>query len=356
MKKGLYLSTLFLLLMGMANNDAMAQDVPIVDYPYGNYMFWQCNRLGEFPYMDGIAFNSRPQEIRVDGQTVGYQIWAVPFNFPISGEQQACTIYGVAINFDIIPETHFRFDDLITNDFDVTLSIYKVTEGDSNLQLIKEHTEHIHQGQYPDIIIRMKSTMKEYLCLWEVYFDLPITIEGTFLVAVSTSIDRIVRIPCMHETCWKGYTAEILITKDEPRLCKWSMRDGCTGGRNLYETSYTHALTIPEITDSISNGEEFQGLCPILVPYGTTAAGEVRAEASAVRLTPNPATDKVTVQSPHGIRAVELTDMAGHTLLRQRCDDQPQSLTLDISALPQGIYAVKVETPQSTATEKLAVQ
>ena len=359
MKKEIYFSMLFLALLGMANSGVRAQDVEVVNYPYGNYLNWQCDSYTPPSLMDGIVLATEPVETSHDGQFIGYRLHAIPFNFSPTGESTTCTIYGVAVPFEMIQESiplDQVIDYIIGHDFDVTFYIYKATEGDTNLQLIKEYTDHIHQGQYPDKLLRMSSPSiysDNCFAMWEIYFDLPVTIDGTFLVAISTPDHHSVHIPIIRSSCWRGYIAEILTYKGNTKLCQWDA-DGCVS-RGTGRLSLTQALAIPEITDSIRS-HRFQGLCPILVPYGTTAAGEVRAEASAVRLTPNPAHGQVEVQSPHGIRAVELTDMAGRTLLRQRCDDQPQSLTLDISTLPQGVYAVKVETPQTTATEKLAVQ
>lgn len=151
--------------MGMANNDAMAQDVPIVDYPYGNYLNWQCDSYVP-SLIGGQAYRTRLTETIIDGQFIGYTSRAVPFNFSTTGELTTRTIYGVAVPFEMIQESiplDVVVDQIMDHDFDVTLYIYKVTEGDTNLQLIKEYTHHIHQGQYPDRIIRMKSTMKEYL-------------------------------------------------------------------------------------------------------------------------------------------------------------------------------------------------
>ena len=346
--------------MGMDNNDAMAQDVPIVDYPYGNYLNWQCDSYVP-SLIGGQAYRTRLTETIIDGQFIGYTSRAVPFNFSTTGEPTTRTIYGVAVPFEMIQESmplDVVVDQIMDHDFDVTLYIYKVTEGDTNLQLIKEYTHHIHQGQYPDILLRMCSPSiygANCFAMWEIYFDLPVTIDGTFLVGISTPEhdNHYVREPSMGSSCWIGYFTEVLTYKGTARLITWHT-DGClfkgTGRHSPYQ-----ALALPEITDSIGS-HHFQALCPILVPYGTTAAGEVRAEASAVRLTPNPATDKVTVQSPHGIRHIEVVDMTGRTVIARSYDGLPQSATFDISTLPQGTYALRVKSPHTISAEKLVVQ
>ena len=77
---------------------------------------------------------------------------------------------------------------------------------------------------------------------------------------------------------------------------------------------------------------------------------------SSLRVQPNPAREKVNVTSETGIRHLEVIDMNGRTLIRRTCEDRTQSVTLDISHLPRGTYAVRVKTDRTTAIEKLVVQ
>ena len=64
----------------------------------------------------------------------------------------------------------------------------------------------------------------------------------------------------------------------------------------------------------------------------------------------------MVVAAEVGIRSVEVVDMTGRTFIRCSCDALPLSVTLDVKALPHGIYAAKVDTPQGIATKKLAVE
>ena len=64
----------------------------------------------------------------------------------------------------------------------------------------------------------------------------------------------------------------------------------------------------------------------------------------------------MVVAAEVGIRSVEVVDMTGRTFIRRSCDALPLSVTLEVKALPHGIYAVKVDTPQGFATKKLAVE
>ena len=72
-----------------------------------------------------------------------------------------------------------------------------------------------------------------------------------------------------------------------------------------------------------------------------------------VRLTPNPAVERVSVQSGGDIRSVEVTDMAGRRVTGKRCTGQELHTELDVGPLPSGIYIVKVATVQGMSTLKL---
>ena len=342
-----------------------------VAYPYKNYMNWPMLDSSQTGYyMESVT----PSELRI-GTVLPFKGSAgQPFNFSLTGTPETCTIYGMGISLHPYGYPSITSDSLLHiiqtySPISMTLKVFQATEGEATLRPIITQKIHIDQGKRPDKILDFPDAnypedpiyWQKWQPIYEFYFDHPLTITGTFIATAYAepeyyrvaNFDREVGNLCLvGYSCW--------LYPDLEYVYSWEIIGrGCTSRETPidydYLEDYADPLPIPDVRDSIAT-KYGQWLYPILVPYGTTAVGETRAEASAVRLTPNPAHGQVEVQSPHGIRAVELTDMAGRTLLRQRCDDQPQSLTLDISALPQGIYTVKVETPQTTATEKLAVQ
>ena len=91
-------------------------------------------------------------------------------------------------------------------------------------------------------------------------------------------------------------------------------------------------------------------------PILTTNDIEQAKGQSSLRVKPNPAREKVNVTSEEGIRHLEVIDMNGRTLIRRTCGDMTQSVTLDISLLPRGTYAVRAKTDRTTAIEKLVVE
>ena len=69
-----------------------------------------------------------------------------------------------------------------------------------------------------------------------------------------------------------------------------------------------------------------------------------------VSLYPNPAHNQVTVAAER-IRSVELINIMGQVISRQQVN--ADSVTLDLQKLPNGIYFIRIETPESWTTKKL---
>ena len=73
-----------------------------------------------------------------------------------------------------------------------------------------------------------------------------------------------------------------------------------------------------------------------------------------ITLTPNPATERVTV-SATGMQSVELLAVDGTVILHREGLQQDEYL-LDLKGLAPGLYMVRVSTPLGTATRRLLVQ
>ena len=74
----------------------------------------------------------------------------------------------------------------------------------------------------------------------------------------------------------------------------------------------------------------------------------------SLNLTPNPATERVTV-SATGMQSVELLAVDGMVIMRREGLRQDEYL-LDLKGLAAGVYMVRVSTPLGTATRRLMVQ
>ena len=75
-----------------------------------------------------------------------------------------------------------------------------------------------------------------------------------------------------------------------------------------------------------------------------------------MRLTPNPARTEVTVEAGCAVCSVEVVDIMGRTVIRKDNPGGVQRAALDVSRLPQGCYAVRLNTAHGILTEKLVVK
>ena len=170
----------------------------------------------------------------------------------------------------------------------------------------------------------------------EFYFDEPVTVSNPFLVGMHGNFD--LRVADFFARGF--YHSYIGYVDDKTQL--------------LVDHRY-HSALFPDINTVAPSGIT-QIFFPILVPEGSAiGTGQVQ-ESVGLRLFPNPARTEVRVEAGCTVREVVVTDMVGRRVLHQDCHDGEQSVTLDVSRLPQGCYAVRVGTDQGVLTEKLSVQ
>ena len=86
----------------------------------------------------------------------------------------------------------------------------------------------------------------------------------------------------------------------------------------------------------------------------TVGIGMVRLLERYVGLQPNPASERVLVTSSFGLRRLEVYNAAGAKVAEQPATGY--SATLDVAALPEGSYLVRIATPSGSVTKKLLVQ
>ena len=89
---------------------------------------------------------------------------------------------------------------------------------------------------------------------------------------------------------------------------------------------------------------------PTLPPLGVEEAG-----ISVVGVAPNPADDFVDITVEGNLRSVTLRNLKGEILLQQSGDGS-QTLRIDTSLLPRGLYIVEVDTVQGRFIRKLVLQ
>lgn len=92
--------------------------------------------------------------------------------------------------------------------------------------------------------------------------------------------------------------------------------------------------------------------------YFHTAEGiiEPTAQKPGTLIFPNPCNGKLTISSTTPLTAVEIYNVAGVLVFSDNKTDQPGLNKLDLSALPRGIYMMKIYARDGTHMEKVVIQ
>ena len=108
-------------------------------------------------------------------------------------------------------------------------------------------------------------------------------------------------------------------------------------------------------------GKTLSGTLSFIYP-GTTAIAETLPATSNIKIYPNPVKDELHLVGAYCIRpcirpdeTVQIVDLSGRTVWSGVCEgvcNTPLRGTIDVSALPQGVYFVKMETEKGIVTEK----
>ena len=374
-KRYLY-TVLAMTAMAAAMNDAVAQWQPIVDYPNPNYLYQEIpcpERItpyrGFHPRIDlGSGFDIR----YLCDSTREFYTRGCPFLFKGEDSARTVTIKGVAASLfcDNLELHEFSYE--LDKDHDVTVVIYKASAGSSELQVVKEQTFHIDRGKEPDIIIKYPiyqgsdpfyvyedydptDPENYYKYFHEFYFDQPVTVKGFFIIIMIEKFNTIealrmadlrVERQILYGTIRGSVPEECRIPGFDPDIDYM-----CSTVYGLVHNDVWYPV-IPDWDSTRLMTRYEQAYFPIL----TTNDIEQAKGQSSLRVKPNPAREKVNVTSEEGIRHLEVIDMNGRTLIRRTCEDMTQSVTLDISHLPRGTYAVRMKTDRTTAIEKLVVE
>jgi hypothetical protein len=93
---------------------------------------------------------------------------------------------------------------------------------------------------------------------------------------------------------------------------------------------------------------------PIDEPISETPTAVASAADYGVQIYPNPVVDNVVIESATDIREVRVFDAQGKLL--QLVDNQQVTTTLSLSALPSGVYFVRVVNGQGVHVSKIVKQ
>ena len=348
MKKSVYSSICIVMLMGLLPFSPKAQDTVI--YPYMNYLNMPCDDPSVYFCPKSHAACSNNSGAYTCEKTV---YAAEVFNYPVAGKPVTRLIYGVAVI--LLWRDHPRVYE-IGDASTIDIELYKVTEGESDIHLIKKMTGYLYPGKKPEKILKYQPGPPDDSedPMYEFYFDEPVSVTGTFFATASISSDSTgLDWHYLQRTEVTGY--EAYISKEDQKLIGVKCKTEETPVLTIY--CDTTGLPAPDIELEGTKSLYVQWIFPILVPEGTTAVPTVEGgEPFEVLLTPNPATEQATAATEAGIRSIEVVDMAGRTIARHSYHALPRNVTFDVKDLPRGIYAVRVDTPQGIATKKLAVE
>jgi len=314
---------------------------PTAHFGHNNiYMYWPTPCL-ECPLYLGKTYCDPPSDM--------HPIFSQAFQYNHEEANIPCTVYGVAA--DVVPEAGhdaYTFQGSTWRvDGAIDVFLYKATVGDSSVELMKTSHHAIHAGKVPDRVLVIRDSLAERLpkveqYLHEFYFDEPVTVSGPFLVGMMSDIP--LEFSFFHGTDLqdKLYYPLVWLDMKEQKIVRHWRGDWVTGS----------FLDV----DSVSLKFEAQSFYPILVPRGSAVGTDQVQEAGGLRIAPNPARTEVRVEAGCTVREVVVTDMVGRSVLHRDCHDGEQSVTLDVSRLPKGCYAVRVGTDRGVLTEKLSVQ
>lgn len=375
MKNRILLTTILVVLLSMPCRHVVAQ--PEVRYPNPAYMHWEepCAEYLGYNVHNNASLESFPvkefDNTRVYPDGNDHVCFVNPFGI---GDGKV-TLYGVAVS---IIDQRYPVPPYHLTDRRISLDIllYNFMPGDSNVQLVKRQTFVVEENQIPDLYMVYKTldggneffpdTIVKYP-MYEFYFDEPVEMYGDFYVGIH-SMDTFGvltgNMNCLgtlgirdSSCCHSGYHGYIDTERDV--LIMWDAYCYATDtwigdGPRRYDIQ--PGVLAPR-TDTVFCNIA-QGVMPITRPQGYLTATEptVRGEVGSVRLMPNPARTRVTVEADCGIRHVEVADMAGRVLVSERYDAGARSATLDVGRLAQGIYAVRVYTEREEAVQKLIIE
>jgi PKD repeat protein len=115
----------------------------------------------------------------------------------------------------------------------------------------------------------------------------------------------------------------------------------------LNNGSYTVSLTV---SDGTANNTETKNAYIVVGPAGTEEA----AWEKEVSIFPNPAHDKMNINSGVPVHSVSLVDMNGNPVIM--LTDCGKSVSIDVNNLPNGVYILRIITDRGMMVRKVNIQ
>ncbi len=88
----------------------------------------------------------------------------------------------------------------------------------------------------------------------------------------------------------------------------------------------------------------------------TTAINEIENKELIVEIYPNPATEKITIETNESIHAVKVSNVLGEIILNKNYVSNESKVEINIDAIPQGIYFLRVKMKDEWCVRKFVKQ
>ena len=369
-----------------ANGQKLQAQIEDICFSYPNYMHWyDAHPVELFPLeLTGsyIYYSSWSDGIGWQDTLCKKNIIVHPYNFHTPSRVDSCKIYGLAgLLSGVCDATSGLYDHQKMMypyyhgfPFDVSVEsyIFEVTEGDSLLRLVKKQVFKLAKGQYPDKGMHLSDTGGVVAPVYEFYFDTPVTVKGTFFVALFGDASDSVE----HHKILFGYSPSLLISFANHRDTLGNYTPGYSvsigderivtglgglikGDDGKYrEIRIDHfnrdELVVPDMREQVWYKYNHPAIFPIISLHNN-AVDEVSEAGDGVEVSPNPSRGCAMVHSMRAIRSVEVCDMSGRVVLRKQVNGDLHTVEMSAS-LPRGCYVVRVVTVQGTAVKKLVVE
>jgi len=143
------------------------------------------------------------------------------------------------------------------------------------------------------------------------------------------------------------YNLKMVIDRDQfPESVKYYLNDAFIGGALSNAMSWTPLSSIEFAYDDRGTGFMVDNI-KITNADGTLGTSDLSLQNS-LTISPNPASDLINIKTNEKISSVEILDLSGRIVLKNKGDHQ-----VNVNKLEKGIYMVKINTSKGLVTKRM---